>query len=36
MTQANKRKIRVFGIDMVKSVVRVVVNYDITMHRYLL
>ena len=30
-TQANKRKTRVFGIDMVKSVV----NYGVTMHLYL-
>ena len=36
MTQANKRKTRVFGIDMVKSVVGAVVDYGVTMHLYLL
>ena len=39
MTQENKRKTRVFGIGMVKSVVGAVVDYvdyDVTMHLYLL
>ena len=34
MTQVNKRKTHVFGIDMVKSVARVVVDYGVTMHLY--
>ena len=36
MTQANKRKTRVFGNYMVKSVVGAVVDYGVTMHLYLL
>ena len=36
MTHANKGKTCLFGIVMVKSVVGALVNYDVTMHLYLL
>ena len=36
MTHANKRKTGLFGIVMVKNVVRALVDYGVTMHLYLL